>query len=113
MTIEKKKTSKSTRNSSQIRKTKTGKKKIKKTLYQELEKYFYPSAIFALMMTVFNYIFMIISLYCQDVGGLFLFVSESVALNIILNSIFNFAFFFIGFLTYTYLLIEMVLLPKK
>lgn len=93
--------------------TKIVKKTKKKTLYQKLKKYIYPSAIFALMMTVFNYIFMIFSLYSEAFGGLYMWIFDNVTINVIFNTIFDFIFFFTTFLAYTYLLIEMVILPEK
>ena len=86
--------------------------KLKK-ICKKFKKYVYPSAIFALMMTLFNYLFMIISIYSKDVTGLYVWAIDNVVINVILNTIFDFLFFFVTFLTYTYLLIEMLILPEK
>lgn len=88
-------------------------KKVKKTLRQKLKKYVYPSVIFALMMTVFNYVFMIISIYTDQTSGLYMWLFDNVILNVVVNTIFDFVFFFIVFISYTYMLIEMVILPEK
>lgn len=89
------------------------KSKTLKNIYKKIKKYIYPSAIFALMMTLFNYIFMIISIYSKGVTGLYVWAFDNVVINVILNTLFDFTFFFVTFITYSYLLIEMLILPEK
>ena len=71
--------------------------------------YIHPSILFGLMLTAFNYIFLIISLYSSVCTGIFVQLFDSVILNVIVNSIFQVCLFSLSFFIISYLFIEVII----
>ena len=97
-----------------VKKIKNDTKKIKqKSIFANLRNYSAISLIFALMMTIFNHLYMILSLYTVECYGFYMFLFDDIYLNVIFNTIFDIVFFFLMFNIYAYVFLEMLLFPKE
>jgi len=80
----------------------------KKKKEKKIIKYIYPSIIFGLMMTGFNYVFLIFSLYSSCYTGIYIELFNNVLINVIFNTIFDFILFGGFFLIDIYLILEVI-----
>lgn len=84
-------------------------KNSKVSFKKKSKKYIYPSIIFGLMLTAFNFVFLILALYSDCYSGLYMQLTDTVALNVIANIIFEFLLFSVTFFVVSYLFIEVVI----
>ncbi len=87
-------------------------KKYQKT-FENIKKYSILSLVFALMMTIFNNLYMIVSLYTTECYGLYFNFFDEIYLNIVFNTLLDIVFFFLIFNIYCYVFLEMLLFPSK
>ena len=85
------------------------KKKYLKKELKKMKKYLFISFIFSLILTNFNYMFMVFSLCSDKFTGMYALFFQNNVINVLFNTIFDLVFFTFIFFTYTYLLIEKII----
>ena len=77
------------KNKKETKKIPNNKRKIVINKEPKYQKYIYPSVIFGLMLSGFNYIFLIFSLYSSSYTGIYMQIVDSVFINVLINTIFD------------------------
>jgi len=88
-------------------------RKKKKKVNDIIEKYLYPSIVFGVMMTVFNFAFLLMSFYSEEYIGIYIDVSNNVLIDTFINIIFDVLLFGGTFFLDFYLLFEKIIFTNK
>ena len=87
--------------------------KKNKKKYETIEKYLYPSILFGLMVTGFNFIFLLISLYSSECLGLYFEFCDNVIITAIVNTLVDVIVFGGLFFVDCYCLFEGIIFANK